>query len=74
MFGHFEIVTPIHPNPNHHSSDVAMWGRNHPLIKYHEELEAGNDEVFVSILFGYAFEFPGVDDSALVSDNGERVR
>ena len=34
MFGHFEIVTPIRPNPNHHSSDVAMWGRNHPLIKY----------------------------------------
>ena len=47
------------------------------IKKEHEELEAGNDEVFVSIFFGYVFEFPGLDDQLLCLKLGkgmERVR
>jgi hypothetical protein len=36
-----------------------------------EELEAGNDEVFVSIFFGYVFEFPGLDDQLLCLKMGK---
>ena len=36
-----------------------------------EELEAGNDEVFVSIFFGYVFEFPGLEDQLLCLKMGK---
>ena len=41
------------------------------IKKEHEELEAGNDEVFVSIFLGYVFEFPGLDDQLLCLKMGE---